>query len=266
MHSLPWKRLIGKLYAVFSTHHQSRKIVLLYHSVGTSPWAISVDCFKKQIRWLKQHHDIVSLDSLLSDTKQNKKTAVALTFDDGYACLYNTIFPILQAENAVATIYLNTDWIAENENIRKQSHPTLGHYPKEQFLIWPEVRILEQAGWTIGSHGANHLDLTKQSNSVILEELIRAKVTVETQLQKPCEHFAYTFGNHTKRLRQLVCQVGYRYAVAGHHTALKNHFDNMAIPRINIEIGYSFSDFKDIIFGKWDFLGAIHRAKQMRNK
>lgn len=265
MHSLSWKRFIGKLYSVLLARHP-RKIILLYHSIGTSPWAMREDVFKQQIQWLKQHSEIVSLDALLSDSTHNEKTKVAITFDDGYACLYNTVFPILKAENAVATIYLNTDWIAENNDTRKKSNPTLGHYPQETFLIWSEVKTLEQSGWTIGSHGANHLDLTKQSNEVILLELIKAKKTLESQLKKPCTHFAYTFGNHSKRLRDLVEKTGYQYAMAGHHSALKNKVDDIALPRINIETGYSLSDFEDILLGKWDFLGTIHRIKQMRHQ
>lgn len=266
MRSLPWKRLIGKLYSIFLSYRQPKKIILLYHAVGTGPWAMPEDNFKKQIQWLKHHCNIVSLETLLNDNSHNKKTAVAITFDDGYACLYHTVFPILQSENAMATIYLNTDWISENNHARKKSNPILSHYPQEEFLIWPEVKVLEQSEWIIGSHGANHLDFTKQPNEVILSELKKSKKTVEMKLQKPCTHFAYTFGNHSKRLRNLVGHVGYRYAVTGQHTALKYNSNKMMLPRINIEIGYSLSDFENIMLGKWDFLGTIHRIRQMRNK
>lgn len=259
LNSLKWKRCISKFYPVFFKKMCSRKIILIYHAIGDGPWAVSECAFKSQIQWLKTHVNIVSLPTLLGSQKQKKIIEVALTFDDGYACLYDIVLPILQTEKLTATVYVNTGWMGEVA--RKDSNVSAGHYPGEKFLMWNEVKQLSQAGWEIGSHGVEHIDLTKQPLSVMKSELLLSKQAIENQLQKKCVHFAYTYGSHVKQLRKAVSDVGYQFAVAGHHAPLKN-YDKMMLPRLNIEAGYSIQDFENIILGKWDFLGIIHRVKK----
>lgn len=260
MNTLKWKRLISQYYSIFSQKNNSRKIILIYHAIGNSPWAILTENFRKQIQWLKKNTDIVSLTKLLTHSAKKNTIQVALTFDDGYACLHDIVMPILKAENATATVYINTGWMSENE--RKFSHPDLGHYPGELFLTWDEVKKLEQSGWEIGSHGVDHIDLTKHSNDKIQSELICSKTAIEKKLQKNCNHFAYTFGKHSKKLQRYVAQVGYHYAAAGHHATVNKKNNNFALPRLNIQNDYSLEDFENIIIGKWDFLGIIQRIKK----
>ena len=44
---------------------------------------------------------------------------------------------------------------------------------------------------------------------------------------------------------------------------MTNQTDLFAIPRINISNEYSLADFKNIIRGKWDFLGLFHWVKRL---
>lgn len=213
------------------------------------------------MEWLARHCAILPLTELLTNSLSNQQIQVALTFDDGYACLYDTVLPILNAVKAVGTVYLNTGWI--DRESRKASSAELGHYPGEYFLTWSEVSALDKAGWEIGSHGVEHIDLTKQSPDIIEKELRHSKVEIESQLKKPCEHFAYTFGRHAKHVRNQVTSVGYRYAVAAHHQSLSKNDDKMALPRLNVESGYSMDDFQNLVLGKWDFMGHIHRIKKV---
>ena len=261
MNSLRWKREIAKFYSLLPVAKKSRKIILIYHAVGTGPWAISTDIFKQQIQWLNENCKIVPITKLLTERSQENKIQVALTFDDGYACLYDTVLPILNAVKAVGTVYLNTGWI--NQESRKTSCPDLGHYPGEQFLTWNEVVALDEAGWEIGSHGVEHIDLTIQSSEVIRKELHDSKKEIEKQLKKPCHYFAYTFGRHSKLVRDAVGEAHYHYAVAAHHQSLLKSDDKVALPRLNVELGYSMDDFQSLVKGKWDFMGSIHRIKRM---
>ncbi len=262
MNSLKWKRRISQIPLFFFQKNSFRKVILIYHAVGNGPWAISSNAFKKQIQWLAKNCDIVPLTKLVADNAKKEKTQVAITFDDGYACLYDIVLPILQAENAVATVYINTGWISENDQLRMASNPNLGHYPGEDFLTWNEVEILDRAGWEIGSHGVNHLDLTRQAVSIVQEELRNSKLQIENKLQKKCEHFAYTWGRHNAHLEDQVNQVGYVYAVAAHHAPVRFSDNILTLPRMNVAVEYSQEDFENIIKGRWDFLGQIHKLKK----
>lgn len=261
MNSLKWKRAIAKFYLPSLVAKKSRKIILIYHAVGNGPWAISEQMFKKQIQWLKQNCEILPLSRLLTEDLKEKKIYVSLTFDDGYACLYDTVLPILNTANAVGTVYLNTGWI--DQKSRRTSCSELGHYPREHFLTWDEVSALDEAGWEIGSHGVEHIDLTKQPLDIIKTALRDSKKEIEKQLKKPCNHFAYTFGKHSNLVKKQVSEANYHYAVAAHHQPLSKNDDPTALSRLNIESGYSMEDFQNIVLGKWDFMRHIHRLKKM---
>lgn len=259
MNSLKWKRFIGQCMPKALL---PRKLILIYHAIGDSPWALKKNIFEMQMQWLSDHAHIIPLDAIFTENKSDR-IQVAITFDDGYACLYHDVLPILNKINSVATVYLNTGWIAEIADERKQSQMKLGHYPDEQFLTWEEVISLEKAGWEIGSHGVEHANLTIAEHAVVQHELLQSKKAIEYRLQKPCRHFAYTFGYHHAALQNEVKKAGYDYAVAAHHAVYRKSDHSMMIPRMNIQNDYTMNDFINIILGKWDFLNYIHRVKRV---
>ena len=259
MDTLIWKRRFGKLYPGISK--TPRKIILLYHAVGNGPQAMQTKLFSEQMAWLKRYCNVMPLSELLRTPAEPDVIQVAISFDDGYACLHDEVAPILEYFKMPAIVYLNTGWIDNVENQRRASDPSIGHYAGEQFLIWSEVSNLVRQGWDIGSHGVEHINLTQQNSQVINFQLAQSKDTIERRIQKPCLHFAYTWGKHSKPLRTLVNQAKYHYAVAAHHTAISERDNLFALPRMNIEKNYSMEDFIDIVMGKWDFMGFIHAVK-----
>ncbi len=260
MNKLLFKRIFGTLYPPQFDH---RKIILIYHAVGDSPWALKSEKFLAQMQWLKNNTDVVSLAHLLFESSSQNRIQVAITFDDGYACLRDIVSPIFSELKICTTVYINTGMMSDDMHSRKNSDAALGHYPDEQFLSWEDVKILDQVGWMIGSHGVNHIDLTAQPESVIIGELSQSKKHVEEKLQKPCEHFAYTWAKYSPIVQQHVKKVGYRTAVAGHHMPLHGNSDFFALPRLNIQSDYSQKDFEGIVTGKWDFMTVVQRVKKI---
>lgn len=256
--TLTKKRLLGKLMAPSSRISGSRRCVLLYHAIGDSPWAISVEDFRAQMKWLAEHTTVRSLDALLEETFPSG-LEVALSFDDGYACLAEQALSVLSEFGLTATVYLNTGWIGASERIA--SEPRLGHYPGESFMDWSSVERLAAAGWTIGSHGVEHLDLTLTTGTVTDCELLTSRQSIESHLGRSCNHFSYTWGHHSPELRSRVAAAGYRYAAAGHHSPLRPGDDPLAFPRINIARDYTHDDFKAILRGDWDYLAWVQRAR-----
>lgn len=254
------KRLIGRAAGLLP-RAQGRRVVLLYHSVGETPWGLPAAQFQNQVRWLAEHATLRSLGDLLGGEPE-VGLQVAITFDDGYSTLRDVALPILDEVGAEACVYLNTGWIEATD--RRPSEPALGHYPGERFLSWSDVRDLAARGWTIGSHGVDHLDLTPLPQEVVRDQLADSKAAIEARLGGRCEHFAYTWGRSTPRLRQLTGEAGYRYAASGRHGPVTAGFDRLAVPRINIARDHSLADFKAVVRGDWDYLGRIQAFRAAR--
>jgi peptidoglycan/xylan/chitin deacetylase (PgdA/CDA1 family) len=199
------------------------------------------------------------LDKLLGGPS-SEPVQVAITFDDGYASIHESALPILQTHGASATVFLNTAMIGTDA--RRHSDPTLGHYPEERFLLWREVKELAGLGWIIGSHGVDHLDLTRVSDAIARDQLLQSRSAIESILRAPCFWFSYTWGRHTSHLRSLVAGAGYRYAVAAEHWPVPVHCDPLAMPRIDIANQYTFEDFKACVLGDWDYMRWVQRTRR----
>ncbi|MBI3675203.1 MAG: polysaccharide deacetylase family protein [Proteobacteria bacterium] len=239
----------------------SRNVILLYHAVGDGPWAITNREFRAQMAWLRDEARIVTLEQALQGNEQ-PGLQVAVTFDDGYRCIYENAFPIQEELGIPGAVFLNSGLVGDQT--RTPSDVSKGHYPGESFLLWHEVMALREAGWTLGSHGSEHLDLTVEPDAIVRSQLLGSKREIESRLSVPCDLFAYTWGRSTSHLRALVAEAGYRYAMAGYHAPVRANADPMGIPRINIAREYSLSDFKAIVRGDWDYLGWSQRAKDHR--
>lgn len=253
------KRGLGRISSRLKALKTPRKVILLYHSVGTGPWAISEHNFRLQMEWLCRTGTLISLDRLLTGNLSDA-LQVSITFDDGYACLHDFVLPILSKLGVVATVFVNVGRIGANGE-RNPSDPNLGYYPGECFLSSEDLRHLVRKGWSVGSHGVGHLDLTAVSEHTARQELAELKRMIENMLSASCTMFAYTWGRHNVVIRRLLAETGYRYAFSGHHASLGSVCDATAVPRMNIASEYTASDFKSIVVGNWDYLGWIQRMK-----
>jgi len=259
--ALCWKRRLGSLWRILPVS-ESRGVILIYHSVNGGPLSIAIDKFDAQMAWLAEHAETVSLDSLLNtERKENTKTRVAVTFDDGYRSVHDVAAPVLARYGFPATVYINSGHISEARHA--PSDPLQGHYPDETFMTWAEVNHLQDQGWCIGSHGVEHLDLTAQSEAVVEAQLSESKQIIAERINAPCHHFSYTWGHHNQLLRDSVAAAGYRSAVAGVHAPVNRQSDLFALPRLDIRSEYELSDFAAIVSGKWDYLGFYQRLKAL---
>jgi peptidoglycan/xylan/chitin deacetylase (PgdA/CDA1 family) len=249
------KRKLGRWLAPLSVR-TNRKVILIYHSVRASLPAVSDLRFKEQIEWLASNSRVVSIDELLrSDGQQGLE--VAITFDDGYSSLHDVAAPVLQACGATATVYLNTGLIGERSRVR--SDAGLGHYPDDEFMTWNDVIALKQAGWTVGSHGVEHLDLTVTAAESALDQLLRSKREIEDRLGISCAHFAYTWGRFNEPLQRMVRAAGYKTAVSCLHGPISDSSPTFALPRIDVRAEYEIEDFVSVVTGAWDYLGFKQR-------
>lgn len=139
---------ICSLYKLLSSRKEPQICIVLYHCVNDekNPFfpGVSIKNFERQIKFLKKHFKIISLDELTnilgSDSPSSKKNLLAITFDDGYKDNYTNAFPIMKKYDIPATIFVSPGYVS---NYRVMAKDVLNYIlcssrgPKKSF----EVRL-----------------------------------------------------------------------------------------------------------------------------
>ncbi len=158
-----------------------------------------VENFDAQMRFLKDQGGVVALKELMSGSPESTGgITCAVTFDDGYASVYDNAFPILGRLGLAATVYLTT--AAIGDNAVGHSSANAGLYPCEPMLTWPLVRELDRGGITIGSHLSHHKDLTQLSRQQAIFELVSSRDAIELRTGSPCKDLSYPWGRTSRQV------------------------------------------------------------------
>jgi peptidoglycan/xylan/chitin deacetylase (PgdA/CDA1 family) len=102
--------------------HAAGPAILMYHRIAEAaydPWALAVAParFEQQVAWLKRKRAVLPLTEFAELHRQGRlpRNAVALTFDDGYACNAEVAAPILERHGAPATVFLTGGALAAGD-------------------------------------------------------------------------------------------------------------------------------------------------------
>lgn len=119
------------------------------------------------------------------------KFEVALTFDaDAKADCFDDLIATLEKAHVHSTFFVTGKWAQQNR-VCAEAIPKHGH--------------------EIGNHTWNHLDLTKQSDAVVREELVRAEHLInEICRSSPRPLWRAPFGARDARVLQIANNLGYR--------------------------------------------------------
>ena len=185
--------------------------ILMYHRVGSEPTAepaitraltVPPTVFDAQMRFLHAagYHAITAaqLYAALEQGRPLPPRPVLITFDDGYRDVLWNASPELARLHMPAVAFVITGRISDGD---------------PSFLTWPEVQLLEQRGFTIGSHTVHHLELTLLPPREALTELVLSRRALERHLHRPVQLFAYPAGRVDTQVLRLVRKAGYVLAV-----------------------------------------------------
>lgn len=108
------------IIALFFRINRGKVVILAYHGITKrfppGPGQNHIDCFKKQIIFLKKQCRFISLSKYLELQKKEEKRrshypTVIITFDDGQENVWRNAFHFLVEQGIPATLFLSTDFI-----------------------------------------------------------------------------------------------------------------------------------------------------------
>ena len=189
-------------------------MILFYHRVGEhtpNAWTISYRQFARQIRWLEERFELISLPEAQQRMRAgaNHQMAVSVTFDDGYADNCHQALPLLIGKRIPVTYLVATDHVLRRTPF---PHDVAAGRPLPPNTI-DDLRRLAAAGVEIGCHSRTHQDLGAISDRTrLVEEVVVAREELQQALGHPVRYFSFPYGqprNLNAAVFSLAEQAGY---------------------------------------------------------
>lgn len=185
--------------------------LLIYHRIGDGTpdeLDLAAEAFDRQVEALT-HHRVVSLDQALDGLDSGvAEPGVVLTFDDGFAGVYEHAWPRLRAAGLPFTIYVATAYIG---GVMAWPGSTASGEPG-QGLTWKQLEELAASPLvTIANHTHTHA----RPDQLSAEEVARCSEMLEHRLGVTPRHFAFTWGVPVPAAMPLLRE-RFRSAATGH--------------------------------------------------
>ncbi len=218
--------------------------ILMYHYVRNPPslredWlgyklSVSPADFTAQMDWLSSHRfhpvDFNDVRAYFAGQQPLPANPVVITFDDGYADLYTTAYPILAARGFKAVAYIVSGFVGQ-----------------PRYVTAAQVVQMDQNGIQIASHTVDHANLARSSNASVMRELVDSKRSLENLLGHPVIDFAYPSGDFNAQAVAAVQRAGYDTAVTTLFSVDHSLSDRYLWTRVRVGGGESLAEFASSI-------------------
>lgn len=259
-------------------YYQKKDIpVLMYHRIinkkedlGIYDTSVSVENFEEQMKYLKENNYIsLTFENLENGKYKNRfdknKKYVMITFDDGYKDNLENALPILKKYNIKITLFLVTD-----ETYNKWDIEVANREREKRFELMNESELKEfiKSGLVeIGGHTTTHLDMPTLDSEILKKDLKIANEKIESLTNKKVISFAYPWGRSDKRVRGIIKESGYQFAVSTESGSPCFSDDLYEIVRVGIYSDDNMEKFKKKLSGSYPFMREKRdQRKKFRNK
>ena len=232
--------ILGNIDNVFG--RKCRVFTLCYHSISSDNWRYSVspESFKKQISYLRKNFESISGGKLYDYLKGNLKMdspSFVLTFDDGYEDLLG-IRTFIKKSKIKPILFLASDV----NKINRKSLDT-----SRRLLSTRQIKSFIKEGWNIGCHTSTHPeDLRKLSFIDLINEIGKAKKSLEERLNTEIEYLSYPKGKYNKKVMEIVKNSGFKAAFSMDSGIVWKKSNIFALPREGVDRTHTFAEFKSL--------------------
>jgi len=269
-------------------------VILCYHNVwparnaplgGDAAVHLPLDHFAEQLRWLASHYEVVSLRDLVDrlNAGHSLRGLAVITFDDGYAGVFEHAWPLLLEVGLPATVFI-VGGAAETGDPFWWDHPAVAEHAtperRQQWLTalrgdregivsaiaavsapdlppaqrpagWDTVARAADAGLALGVHSVTHRTLTELDDAELDAEITSSWEAIRSRTGICPEFFAYPYGRWDARVRDAVRAAGYRGAVTLDYGLVHGRADPWALRRVNVPAAISQPAFEAWAAGLW---------------
>jgi len=195
---------------------------------------IRINDFKEHINLIKKDGikfiNPSNFESELNDNKKERK--VLITIDDGYQSFYDNAWPILKKDKIPFILFGSTREVG-----------------KRGYMSWENIREIEKYDFVeIGNHSHTHDYLIDFEDQEIENDLKKSIGIFKNEIGKNSAFFSYPFGEYSSNLKNIVIELGFKYAF-GQHSGVVDYTKNLfEMPRFPINEKYGEKErFKTIL-------------------
>ena len=159
--------------------------ILLYHQIAvsrtSSRYYTPPEKFEAEMKLLYDWgYSTITTELLVKAIKEGADLPlhpVLITFDDGDLNAYTAAFPIMQKYGFTGVLYIVGNYI-----------------DAPGYMNADQIKEMTAAGWEVGSHSMNHLDLSALEDQRQRYEIVESREFLEAKLGVPVLSFAYPYG------------------------------------------------------------------------
>ncbi|MGY4287802.1 peptidoglycan/xylan/chitin deacetylase (PgdA/CDA1 family) [Bradyrhizobium sp. LM2.7] len=245
--SIVWGGAVARRFDVAQSERRTHAPVLMYHRIAAegpgelARYRLSPDAFGHQMLWLRRNgYHTINSDQLAWFVANNHPFVgrpVLITFDDGYEDFAEHGWPILQANDFSAEVFVATDFVGK----RAEWDAPFGQ--PASLLAPTRIATLAAEGVSFGSHLASHPRSEQLATRGLAEELTRSRAQLEQWLGRSITSLAAPFGSIDQRLEILAAECGYKtlFNTVGRAATLKDNL--LDLPRIEVRGDFTLDTF-----------------------
>ena len=195
---------------------------------------IRINDFKEHIKLIKKDGiKFVNPSNFENELNNNKgERKVLITIDDGYQSFYDNAWPILKKDKIPFILFISTREVG-----------------KKGYMSWENIREIEKYDFVeIGNHSHTHDYLIDFIDKDIENDLKTSISIFKKEIGKNSVFFSYPFGEYSSNLKNIVIELGFKYAF-GQHSGVVDYTKNLfEMPRFPINEKYGEKErFKTIL-------------------
>ena len=199
----------------------------MYHRFNENKYPstnIQLDIFKKQLDIIKNEGITFihpkNFKASLTDLKSQRK--ILFTVDDGLLSFYKNAWPVLKARKIPFILFVNTREV--------------GSY---NYMNWNQIiELYNNENVEIGNHSHSHEYLVDESPEIIKQDIEKSIQIFKEKLGKNSEFFSYPFGEYSLVFKQIIKDLGFKYAFGQHSGVIDETKDLWELPRFPINEKY----------------------------
>jgi len=191
--------------------------VLTFHRISDDRdplWPpMPVETFRILMKQLSERTCVIPLEKIEAVETYPDKPLVSLSFDDGYLDFLENALPVLKSFKLPANHNICPDLI--DKGVPPYFH--IDKVPKSKIpktMNWDQVRKCAASGIHIGSHGMNHLNMSRiEDKEMALAEIKDSRDRIRKEIGVEPLIFAFPRGMYNSLSMRLVKDSGYKIAL-----------------------------------------------------